>query len=227
MDMSMSSRVPDWLTPVAWCWIAVSLLSAALIAGRVLVQRRGSGSPAADLVWVTAALYLGPVAVVLHRRHGARTPGADSIQDGSSPTLVAGLPGGAASALAHLVGVPLVVASDLTIAGIDLWPMILVIGVVAVALLTAYERVVGRERGAAPPLGTALLLAVATVLAFDVGMGGWMLLLHYSSFMPAATTGAFWFLMQLGIVLGLATAVPLVRRLPAPGSARRTAPRPA
>ncbi|WP_299058436.1 DUF4396 domain-containing protein [uncultured Nocardioides sp.] len=209
--MSMSSRVPDWLTPLAWCWIAVSLLSAALIAVRVL-RGRGTGSPAADLVWVSTALYLGPFAVALHHRHGARAPGAADVND-PSPTLVAGLPGGAASALAHLVGVPLVVASGLTIAGIDLWPMILVIGVVAVLLLTAYARVAGREHGAVPSLGRALGLAAATVLAFDVGMGGWMLLLHYSSFMPAATTGAFWFLMQLGIVLGLATAVPLVRRL--------------
>lgn len=200
MDMSMASRVPDWLTPVAWTWIAASLVSALVLAARLRAHRR-SGSPVADTVWVSTALYLGPLALLLHRRR----------DDASG--VVAGLPGGAASAIAHLVGVPLVVASGLTIAGMDLWPMILVIGAVAVALLVVHERARAAERGRGVGLGRAALVAVVTVLAFDVGMGGWMLLLHYSSFMPPPSTGTFWFLMQLGIVLGLATAYPVVRRL--------------
>jgi len=217
MDMSMASRVPDWLTPLAWVWIAASLASAVVLAARVRAGRR-SGSPVADAVWVSTALYLGPLALLLHHRHTghARTGGEPS-------GVVAGLPGGAASALAHLVGVPLVVASGLTIAGLDLWPMILVIGAVAVALLVVHERARAAERGQSVGLARAVLVAVVTVLAFDVGMGGWMLLLHYSSFMPPPSTGSFWFLMQLGIVLGLVTAFPVVRRL----ADSRVAPAPA
>ena len=48
------------------------------------------------------------------------------------------------------------------------------------------------------------------MLAFDIGMGGWMLLLHFNEYMPPATEGTFWFLMQIGIVLGLATGYPAV-----------------
>ena len=51
------------------------------------------------------------------------------------------------------------------------------------------------------------------MLAFDIGMGGWMVLLHYNELMPPATEGSFWFLMQLGIVLGLATGYPAARWL--------------
>ena len=51
---------------------------------------------------------------------------------------------------------------------------------------------------------------VLTVLAVDIGMGGWMLLLHFNEYMPPATEGTFWFLMQIGIVLGLATGYPAV-----------------
>lgn len=58
---------------------------------------------------------------------------------------------------------------------------------------------------------------MVTVLAFDIGMGGWMLLLHFNELMPPATDAAFWFLMQLGIVLGLMTGYPVVRRLAARG----------
>lgn len=191
MDMStMGANVPSWVTPVAWTWIALCLASALLLA----LRRRPSDPQ--GVVWLATALYLGPLALLLHARSARRR--------GTEVDRV--LPGGAASALAHVVGVPLVVLSGLTIAGTDLWVMILVIGVVAIALLAVYER----SAGAVPP-GAALLVAAVTVLAFDVGMGGWMLLLHYGQAMPPATEGSFWFLMQVGVVLGLATGWPAAR----------------
>lgn len=197
--MEMTNRVPDWVTPIAWAFIALAVASAAWIAYDVYVRRNRRDSVAAEVVWITSALYLGPFAVPLYRRYARRS------------AEVPGLPGGSASAVAHLIGVPLVVASGLTIAGIDLWVMILVIGAIAILLLTAYERLaVGRSR-----LGAAFVVATVTVLAFDVGMGGWMLLLHYNELMPPATDASFWFLMQLGVVLGLVTGYPVVRRLAA------------
>lgn len=192
MDMStMGANVPAWVTPVAWTWIALCLASALLIALRLRpATPRG-------VVWLATALYLGPLALLLQARSRSHAPATDVDHV---------LPGGAASALAHVVGVPLVVLSGLTIAGTDLWVMILVIAVVAIALLALFERVAG----AVPP-ATALLVATVTVVAFDVGMGGWMLLLHYGEAMPPATEGSFWFLMQVGIVLGLLTGWPAAR----------------
>ena len=215
--MQMVDRVPDWMTPVAWVYIGLSLAAAAVVAADIHLGGRRHARVATELVWITSALYLGPFAVPLYRSRGraavggleaAATPAAPS-----SDVVAAGLPGGGASALAHLVGVPLVLASGLTIAGIDLWVMILVIGALAMLLLFVYER-------GALPLGAAATAAVVTVLAFDVGMGGWMLLLHFNAYMPPATEGSFWFLMQVGILLGLATGYPAVRWL---HRSRRTA----
>lgn len=204
MDMPMNDRVPDWVTPLAWVFLALSLASTAAIAVDVLLRGHRQHTRSLDVVWICSGLYLGPFALLLWRRH--RDP-ADRT-DGALPTAVEGLPGGSASALAHLVGVPLVVASGLTIAGIDLWVMILVIGALAIALLVVHERAT-----LGTPVGTAAFAAVLTVLAFDVGMGGWMVLLHLAELMPPASEGAFWFLMQLGVVLGLVTGYPVVRWL--------------
>jgi len=218
MDMQMTNRVPDWLTPVAWTYIALSLIAAAYIALDIYARRHRHSSAAAELVWVTSALYLGPFAVPLYHRHGrphAATQ-APALEDGGTaqPAAVAGLPGGSASAVAHLIGVPLVIASGLTIAGIDLWVMIIVIGLLAMTLLFVYKRAASRQ-GPARTLtaGAAAAAAILTVLAFDIGMGGWMLLLHFNEFMPPATEGTFWFLMQIGIVLGLITGYPAVQWL--------------
>ena len=134
MDMTMSSAVPDWLTPVAWTYIALSLLSTAYIAADIYLGRRRHGSVASELVWITSGLYLGPFAVPVYRNRGrinALTADASSTAtphdtaSKSKGTAVAVLPGGGASAVAHLIAVPFVVAVGWTIAGVAMWPMIL------------------------------------------------------------------------------------------------------
>ena len=201
MDMQMTTNVPDWLTPIAWLFITLALLSAAAITYDIYARRHRHDTVAAELVWITSALYLGPFALALYARHGRATVGA-------------GLPGGGASAVAHLIGVPLVIASGLTIAGINLWVMIIVIGLLAMVFLFGYERLATpRGSGAPMPVLAAAATAALTVLAFDIGMGGWMLLLHFNEFMPPADEGSFWFLMQIGIVLGLISGYPVVRWL--------------
>jgi hypothetical protein len=198
-DGMMAMDVPGWLTVLAWTWVALCVVSAAVITLEAIGRGRHRSLAVMDVVWPVSALYLGPLAVALYRRWG---------QDRATPAVAAGgLAGGAASAVAHLIGVPLVIATGLTIAGIDLWPMIAVIAVIATALLAGIEAAAGHR------VPRAAVLALLTVLAFDIGMGGWMLLLHFTDNMPSASHIAFWFLMQLGIVLGTLTALPVVRRL--------------
>ena len=214
MDMQMNPAYPDWLTPVAWAFVALAVVSAVMIAFDIYGRGHRRRTAASELVWIASALYLGPFALVVYARHSARAAAvAAQTEDVGSeePVTVAGLPGGGASAVAHLIGVPLVLASGLTIAGIDLWVMIIVIGVLAMVLLFLYERAASRTAPAGGlTVGASAAAAVLTVLAFDIGMGGWMLLLHFNEFMPPATDAAFWMLMQLGIVLGLITGYPVV-----------------
>lgn len=209
--MVMTNRVPDWVTPLAWAFIALAVATAAWIAYDIYARRHRHDTVAVELVWIASALYLGPFALPVYTRYG-RAP-----VRGATPAAVAGLPGGGASAVAHLIGVPLVIASGITIAGIDLWVMIIVIGTLAIMLLFVYERSAARAAQRRLTVGAAALAAVVTVLAFDIGMGGWMLLLHFNELMPPATEASFWFLMQLGIVLGLLTGYPVVKWLASRG----------
>ena len=221
MDMPMGSAVPDWLTPVAWTYITLSLLSAAFIAFDIYLLRRRHLSVTTELVWITSALYLGPFAVAVYLRRGRANPTSTTATTGiageTKGNVVAVLPGGGASAVAHLIAVPFVVAVGWTIAGLAMWPMILVIAVLAIVMLAVYERVAsrgprsGRSRGIS--FGSAIMAAVVTVVAFDIGMVGWMLLLHFNNAMPAVTEGTFWFLMQVGVLIGLLTGYPAVKWL--------------
>jgi len=218
--MNMASAVPDWLTPVAWIYIVLSLLSAALIVADIYVVRRRHDSVATELVWITSALYLGPFAIPLYLRLGRADTSSSAVNDRAArpgQTAVAVLPGGGASAVAHLIAVPFVVAVGWTIADIAMWPMILVIAVLVLVMLTVYERVASRRPGTGHArglsIGAALVAALITVAAFDIGMVGWMVLLHFNGLMPAVTEGTFWFLMQIGVIVGLMTGYPAVQWL--------------
>lgn len=218
MDMPMRSAVPAWLTPVAWTYISLSLLCVAFIAVDIYLLRRRHHRVSTELVWVTSALYLGPFAVAAYLRYGRHdrtsASAAPAVDGRSGPTAVAVLPGGGASAVAHLIAVPLVVAVGWTIAGLAMWPMILVIAVLATVMLAIYERAAssGQRPGQTRrlPVAAALVAAFITVAAFDIGMVGWMLLLHFTDLMPPVTEGTFWFLMQIGVVVGLLTGYPAV-----------------
>lgn len=218
MDMEeMGSGLPTWLTTLSWLWIVAAILSAAVVAFDVYGRGDRPQRPVLAAVWPLSALYLGPLAVVLQRRNARRHQAPSAVLPETQSGLALGLQGGVASGLAHIVGVPIVVLTGLTIANVDMWAMVAIITVLATIMLVLFElAVVASPAGrlaAATRLRTAAVIALVTVVAFDVGMLGWMLVLYYSDSMPMATDVRFTFLMQIGLVLGTLTAAPIARHL--------------
>ena len=222
--MAVESAIPQWLTPVAWFFVTSGILSAVVVLYDVYVRRYRQNERTMEAVWPITALYLGPFALWFYYRVGRA--GSQKWQQEnaelpeqrlSSKALAGGTPGGAAATVAHFIGVPLVIASGVTIAGTNLWVLIIFIALLAIAILFPFERFaspvwnhLGQSGNSA---GAAFLAATVTVLAFDIGMGGWMIFLHFGMLMPAPTDVTFFFLMQFGIILGFATAYPAVRWL--------------
>ncbi len=224
MDMMvMGANLPAWVSPLAWTYVILAALSAVAIVADVYLLGHRQPSRAMEIVWPVTALYLGPFALWAYARWARPAPNTapatrqDASQPVASPTLTFGLPGGAASVIAHLLGVPLVVLTGWTIAGLDMWAMIAVIAVIALALLFFFEY--SSRAAASAYLGTvttvqrAATIAAVTIAAFDLGMVGWMVVLHLGSLMPPVSEVSFVFLMQIGVVLGLATAYPVISRL--------------
>ena len=213
--------LPGWLTPVAWIFVALAIASAVAVAFDIYGRGYRQKVRPMEAVWVVTALWLGPLVLPLYARVGRprSLKGHQEHPSGQAEGLAAdaasgGLPGGAASLVAHFIGVPLVLATGLTIAGLDLYAMIAVIAVLAIALLFVFEYSTwARRQVEGKSAVVALVVASVTVLAFDVGMGGWMLLLHFNQLMPAPTDVTFFFLMQIGIGLGFLTGLPAVALL--------------
>lgn len=207
-----------WLEPAAWIYLAISVASAVVIAYQIYGRGRRTGSHAMSIAWIVGALYLGPLALFMFQRAGRASAREATRTDGrnaghAAATVRGGLLGGAASAIAHVIGVPFVVLLGLTLAGDALWAMVAVITVLAIVLLIAFEYAVRSNRSVAPGLAVTLVAAVVTIVFFDVGMLGWMLLLHFNGLMPAVTEVTFVFLMQVGLVLGFIAGAPAISAL--------------
>ena len=220
MEMQ-EQALPGWVEPLATVFVTLAVLTAIAVAydiyGRGYRQRVRS----MEAVWVLSALWLGPLTLALYARTGrprsaqwqARHPGGGELGV-SAAAASGGLPGGAASLVGHVIGVPIVLAAGWSLFGVDMFAMIALIAVLAIVMLFAFEysAAVRRDAGATA-VGAALLVATVTVLAFDLGMGGWMLLLHFNELMPPPASMSFLFLMQIGIVLGFLTGYPAVAML--------------
>ena len=222
MDMDMQEpALPGWVAPLATVFLALAVLTAIAVAYDIYGRGYRQKVRSTEVVWVLSALWLGPFALALYARTGrprsqrwqAQHP--TGVELGLSAAAASGgLPGGAASLIGHLIGVPIVLAAGWSLFGVDMYAMIVLIAVLAIAMLFAFEYSAAARRDiGAKTVGTALLVATVTVLAFDLGMGGWMLLLHFNQLMPPVTSISFLFLMQIGIVLGFLTGYPAVALL--------------
>ena len=213
--------LPGWVQPLATVFVALAVLTAVAVAYDIYGRGYRQKVRSMEVVWVLSALWLGPFALALYARTGrprseqwqAQHPAGAELGL-SAAAASGGLPGGAASLIGHVIGVPIVLAAGWSLFGVDMYAMIVLIAVLAIAMLFAFEYSAAARRDVGvTTVGAALLVATVTVLAFDLGMGGWMLLLHVNGVMPPPASVTFLFLMQVGIVLGFLTGYPAVALL--------------
>lgn len=116
--------------------------------------------------------------------------------------------------LGDMIGVPIVFLTGLTIAGSTLFAEYAVEFVLAYLFGIAFQYYgMGFEQHDQP--GQALKNAIKadtwSLIAFEIGMFGWMAVAHYRLFvqMPEPTTAVFWFMMQIAMTLGFLTSYPV------------------
>ncbi|MDY0407184.1 DUF4396 domain-containing protein [Virgibacillus sp. 179-BFC.A HS] len=115
--------------------------------------------------------------------------------------------------LGDMIGVPIVALTGLTIAGSTLFADYAVEFVLAYIFGIAFQYYgMGFKKQKEP--GKAIKNAIKadtwSLIAFEIGMFGWMALVHYVFFiqMPEPTTAVFWFMMQIAMMLGFLTSYP-------------------
>ncbi|MBB1159844.1 MULTISPECIES: DUF4396 domain-containing protein [Amycolatopsis] len=215
--------VAPWLLVLSWLGIAVAAVSAAWLV--IDIYGRGYRPPMAimGIVWPVTALYFGPVAVWAYRRWGRPKSSRWQREHGREPDEAprwagpalgtshcgAGCTLGdiAAEFAVFLLGAELL-GSTLLAEYVGDYVLALVLGIVFQYLAIAPMRGLGLRRG----LAEAAKADVLSLTSFEVGLFGWMALMSLVFFphphlRPDHVT--YWFLMQVGMVIGFATSYPV------------------
>ncbi len=210
---------PDWLTTLAWISVAVAVACAALILADIYLGGRRLRMGVMEAVWPITALYAGPLGLWAYGRLGRVSPareGTHGMPERPFPLAVAVgvMHCGGGCTLGDIIGATLVGMAGLEIAGLALWPELLVDYLLAFALGIAFQYFAiapMRGLGLRDGLVAALKVDAASLTAFEIGLFGWMILTQLVLF-PAhlhPDQPVYWLMMQVGMLLGFVTAYPV------------------
>ncbi|NII09079.1 DUF4396 domain-containing protein [Oleiagrimonas sp. C23AA] len=225
--------MPEWLTVLAELSLVVAVLCAAIIAIDIARGYRQHMS-IMNVVWPVTALYAGPLALWAYFRigrlkshpvmnaakeRGEEPPGKDkpfwqSVMLGATHC-------GSGCSLGDLIVESFLIAVPLTLFGSDVAASWTLDYIVAFAIGIAFQYFSIKpmsDDSAGSVLKQAIKADTLSLTAWQVGMYGWMAIAIFAIFdhhLPK-TGPVFWFMMQIAMLAGFATASPvnawLIRR---------------
>jgi hypothetical protein len=220
---------PTWLTVVAWISLASAFACAGVIVADVFLRGHRQHLWIMEVVWPLTALYSGPLGLLAYRRWGRTSSRRFRHDAGHTPRYgprvsvgVSDTHCGAGCALGDVIGEWVLFALGATIAGITLWPEYLADFALAFAFGIAFQYFAiapMRHLRVREGVVAALKSDTLSVVTFEVGLFGWMALMFFVFFAHPQLRqdqAAYWFLMQIGMMLGFVTSYPanawLIRR---------------
>lgn len=174
-----------------------------------------------EAVWPVTALYFGPLAVWAYYRWGLpQSPkwteenGEPSGKSFAATTSVGVSHCGAGCTLGDIIGSSLVFILGLQIAGMYLWWEYIADYALAFALGIAFQYYsIKPMKGLSIGNGikAALKADTLSLTSYEVGLFGWMAIMQFVLFPGGIHPNhiAFWFLMQIGMILGYLTSYPV------------------
>ncbi len=219
---------PTWLTVIAWVYIGICFICSGAIAYDIVIA--GRRQPMAVMNWVfpITALYFGPFALALYWRWARvpahrRRPHAERPRPGWASMAIEVSHCGSGCTVGDLISEWVIYALGLAIAGRVLFAEYVGDYVLAVAFGIVFQYFAiapMRGLGVRDGLQAAAKADFISLTFFEIGLFGWMALMAFV-FFPAPNnlmpnSIAFWFMMQLGMIIGFFTSWPanvwLVRR---------------
>lgn len=209
------------LTIVAWISLVLAGVCVLMILTDILVFGYRQKMAIMEWVWPVTALYTGPFGLAFYYKYGRRSSQKWQKLHGKGEygqvvsTAIGVSHCGAGCTLGDIVGATFVFLLGLEIAGLALWPEYIVDFSLAFGLGIIFQYFsIAPMRGLEFKDGiTAALKADAlSLIAFEVGLFGWMALMQLVFFPVhhiSPDTAAYWFLMQVGMILGFFTAYPV------------------
>jgi hypothetical protein len=211
-------RMVQWLIVVSWVAVILGLLSALAIAFDVTAHPQHM--KIMNVVWPITGLYLPVLGWLLYGDMARRKPMSMSKDmhpaHGGRPfwksVFVSTTHCAAGCVIGDIIGAPIVFWAGWTLFGSRLFAEFLVLFVLAYIFGIAFQylpiramrRISRREA-----LLEAIKADTLALTAFEIGLFAWMAFVYFQ-FVPRSelTSPTYWFMMQIGMVLGFIASFP-------------------
>jgi hypothetical protein len=221
---------PEWLHLASWIYLAACAICASMITTDILRGQRQK-MWVMNLVWPITAMYFGPIALWMYRRTrsislvGSPHPSAafakkmQRMQPTREQVTIAVFHCGAGCACGDIIGEAglfVLGGSVATFVGGSDFATKLVVDFALAYLLGIFFQyfTIVPMRGLSPGKGilAAMRADTISIVAFEVGMFAWMALTRFAFFPEPRRIypdmAVFWFMMQIAMIIGWATAYP-------------------
>ena len=212
--------IPAWLNGIAWFSLIAALFCTAVIAIDVL--RNPQKMAIMNWVWPITALYAGPLGLWAYWRLGRpATRIAISQNGGKAPAqpfwasvLVGTTHCGAGCTLGDIIAEFTIFFASWSVAGSVLWAEFIGDYALAYALGVVFQFfAIAPMRGLSlgPGIVAAIKADTLSLTAFEIGLFGFMAVVYFGLFHPHLTPdrATYWFMMQLGMLIGFGTSYPM------------------
>jgi len=218
------------LHATAWLSLGTAFLCAAIITAHEI--KNPQKMTVMNLVWPLTALYLSVLGLLMYFRLGVPMAKSHGHQGGDSEmkmgrkagptvadTAVSATHCGAGCVLGDIVSEVAVYASGAVIFGSMLWASLGWDFVAAWSLGIAFQYftiVPMHKLSPVDGLIAAVKADTLTIITFQIGMYGWMLLVHFRLFAELhlqPDQAVYWLMMQVAMVCGFITSLPMNWRL--------------
>jgi hypothetical protein len=208
--------MPSWLVPLAYASIVLGIITAAVITAHVIAHPQRMRIM--NVVWPVTGLYFPLLGWWLYRGLGAPMAIDAGPMDMDEPfwksTFTSSTHCAAGCVLGDIIGAPVVFLLGLTLFGLRLFAEYAVEFTLAYCFGIAFQYLAIKSMRKISPQAALVDAAKADTLslvAYEVGMFGWMAVVFFLLF-PAhpldPTMAVFWFMMQIGLILGFVTTYP-------------------
>ncbi|WP_203142032.1 DUF4396 domain-containing protein [Marinobacter mangrovi] len=193
---------------IAWFFIALGILTAAAIA--LDVRRHPQHMAIMNITWPVTGLYFPVVGWWLYKRIGLKGHGEKPLWQG---VFVSTTHCGGGCTLGDTVAAPLMTLLGVTVLGSALLGHFVgeFVGAYLFGILFQFLPIMSMGHGNwRSALKDAVKADTLSLVAFEIGMFGWMAIASvlWLGLEPRPDTPQFWFMMQIGMILGFATAYP-------------------
>lgn len=208
--------MPQWLVILSWVSIILGLATAGVIA--LDARHHPQHMTIMNIVWPVTGLYF-PVAgwwlyAAMGRPMAADAPKMKRHQPYWKSIFLSATHCGSGCVIGDIIGAPIVLATGWPLFGQRLYVDYIVEFGIAYLFGIAFQYFPIRAMRQVPPQEAIIDAVKADTLsltAFEVGMFAWMPVIWFllmATNRPDASSIVFWFMMQIGMVLGFLTTYP-------------------